>query len=396
MGRTLKQPAWWITAIVMPVMMMGLLGAGFAGLFEAGIWLQPFEVILVNEDDHVMMQLTQDHLLHDEAIGRLVTITVAASEEEGLQLMTAREAAALVIIPQGMIQTLEAGENKALRMVLDPQQSFEGQLVTKILEHAMKSISGGQSAVYTVWHYYQRLGLPQHERTEKINQVMQEMTLRAFRIRGQLLAPEVLVDMKSFGTFAYYGTAVMVLFILFLAVTDSRQWLQERQSGINHSMSLGGMTPAEIMGLQMARLFSMATIQTSFLAAFLWYIQKDRGISLAGFIALYASLVVLVSSISLLMGVWIRQEDTFQTMLSGLLLSSGLLGGGLIPLHYLPDFVRPLSRLTPHYWMLTASLQLQAGDGKGVAEVVVGFLLVSGGLLGLAMLLEQKQQEVSM
>lgn len=390
----IKQPGWWLAAMVLPILMMFLLGAGFAGFFEEGVWLDPFDVILVNEDDHTIMQLTQQQILNDEALSRLVTISLAQTEAQGYELMEEQQAAALVLIPEGMIRTLEAGDNKELLLVLDPAQPFEGQLVKTIMEHSMKSVSGGQSAVYAVWNYYEKLGFSQAQREEKIVPVMEEITFRAYRIRNQLLEPLVIEDMRGFGPIQYYGTAMLVLFLLFLAVAESREWLRERATGITQRILLSGMSTWQYMGVQFFRVFFAAILQSLVMAGFLWHLLSAEASMLIWFVGLYVSFLVLLSSLSLLVGVCIQQEETYQTSLTGILLISALVGGGLIPLHYLPDFLRPFSWLTPHYWMLTASFQFQLGNVSDVQKMALGFCLLGGAMVFLAGRLFRNKQEV--
>lgn len=391
----MKQPRWWFAAVILPIVMMFLLGAGFAGFFEEGVWLDPFEVVLVNKDEHTIMQITEQQLLEDEALARLVTITLAETEEEGYALMEEQQAAALVLVPEGMIQTLEAGGNKELHLVLDPSQPFEGQLVKTIMEHSMKSVSGGQSAVYAVWNYYEKIGLTREQREEKIMPVMQEITFRAYRIRNQLLEPLVLEDMRGFSPIQYYGTAMLVLFLLFLAISESREWLRERSAGITQRILMSGISTHHYLGVQFLRVFFIAILQSFLLSSLLWFLLEAESSMLLWYVLLFAGFLFLLSSASLLLGVLIQQEETYQTSLTGLLLIGALVGGGLIPLHYLPDFIKPLSWITPHYWMLTASFHMQLGMVTQVLQITAGFFLAGMGMIVLANGIFRKNQEVN-
>ncbi|MDF2944997.1 MAG: hypothetical protein K0S01_3855 [Herbinix sp.] len=64
-----------------------------------------------------------------------------------------------------------------------------------------------------------------------------------------------------------------------------------------------------------------------------------------------------------------------------------VLGGGIIPIQFLPQDMLLLSKMTPNYYMMKGILQISTGQGKAVNQISIGFILISLLLYGIAILL---------
>ena len=386
-----KDPRWWSVAVIMPLVVLFLLGFGFSVFFEDGVMMEPFEVLLINQDTHSIISMIETQLLADESLGRLVTITPIDDPVSARQELSAGNIAAVIILPKGMITALEAGENREISLWLNPNKPFEGRLVKGIMEHFMKSVSGGQSAVYTVWDYFGELGFDVTEKNRKIQPVMQDITLRAYRTRDQLLDTEVLEDFKTMEPHQYYATAMLVLFVMFLGLQESREWLKERKSGIRTRMQMAGVSPGTYLQAQFWRIFFLAGLQTLIFTGIMIYLAIFPKEQAGWFLALYGSMTFLVTGLALLLGVWVREEESYQVLLNSLLLLVALLGGGLIPLHYMPEFLSNIARGTIHYWMLIGTDAILGNELSVVRNITGGMLVLGIMTLSLSRLLAGKE-----
>ncbi|MDW7671068.1 MAG: ABC transporter permease [Bacillota bacterium] len=389
----LKKPGWWIISILVPLLMIFLLAAGFSGFFEEGLFLEPFEVVLINQDTHPVIQMIEEQLIMDDQIGRLVVLTPMTDEEAARNRLQKREITAVVILPEGMISALEAGDNREIELLLNPDMPFEGRLVRGIMEHFMKSVSGGQSAVYTVWDYYGKIGLDTSARSQKINPVIQDITLRAYRTRDQLIEPVILPDLKNMDPIQYYGTAMIVLFVMFLSLQESRLWLNENQHGLKGRLLMTGISRPAYMAAQFLRIFFLAVIQTMTISGILLAFKVVPWELTEGMIFLYGGMIFAASSLALLLGIIVKEEESYQVLLNSVLLLGALLGGGLIPLHYMPVWMQRTAQITINYWVLTGSFALLNGEVQRLLWITLGLILVGSVTLIISLMMMGRQSE---
>lgn len=389
----LKKPGWWIISILLPILMIFLLAAGFSGFFEEGLFLEPFEVVMINQDTHPVIQMIEEQLIMDDQLGRLVILTPMTDEAAALNRLQKREITAVVILPEGMISALEAGDNREIRLLLNPDKPFEGRLVRGIMEHFMKSVSGGQSAVYTVWDYYGEIGLDTSVRNQKINPVIQDITLRAYRIRDQLIVPVILPDLKNMDPVHYYSTAMIVLFVMFLSLQESRLWLIENQQGLKGRLLMTGISRPAYMTAQFLRIFCLAVTQTIILSGILLAFKIVPWELTGGLMSLYTSMIYFTSSLALLLGITVKEEESYQVLLNSVLLLGALLGGGLIPLHYMPVWMQRTAQLTINYWVLNGSFALLNDEVQRSLLITLGMLLAGSVTLIISARMMGRQSE---
>jgi ABC-2 type transport system permease protein len=68
-----------------------------------------------------------------------------------------------------------------------------------------------------------------------------------------------------------------------------------------------------------------------------------------------------------------------------------VLGGGIIPIQFLPQDMLALSKMTPNYYMMKGMIHLTTGQPYKVNQIIMGFILLSIFLFGIAVLLFMKR-----
>lgn len=204
---------------------------GFSNLFEQGIYLEPFEVIVVNQDTHHLSSLLVYQIKEDKNLASLVNVTVLDGEEEAMELVRENQVVAAVIIPDGFINSLERGTNHSVKLITSLTQPVKAHMIRSIMESYMKSVSAGQSAVNTVWDYYIEMGMDSNERREKIENVINDITLRAYFVRGNTIQKKTIPGVNSIPPLVFYGVSIVLVIVMLSAISYGRQIIEDRKKG---------------------------------------------------------------------------------------------------------------------------------------------------------------------
>jgi ABC-2 type transport system permease protein len=168
-----------------------------------------------------------------------------------------------------------------------------------------------------------------------------------------------------------------VLFMFIMAQTTARSIYDEKKVGSFRRLLASPMSKASLLAGKMLPNFLMGILQAIVIFAFgvvglrlLGLRAVTLGNSPLG-VALVVVLIALCSSaLGILIAAIARTENQIGGLSTLLLWGMATVGGCVIPLVFLENFVGPLIRIVPHYWANRAFDHLMV-RGLGLADVAV-------------------------
>ncbi len=378
--------------IVIPLVFIFLLTAGFGNYFEEGLFIESFSVAVVNEDHHPMADLLMDQIRGDEGLQDLIEILEVSGADEAEKLVEGEEVFAGVIIPEDFVGSLERGESRELLLYTSPGDPFKSQVLQGVMESFMYSVSAGQSGVNTVWDYYREQDIPIEERREKIDPVIRDITFRALNARDTMMAHEQVEGINTMDPGVYYLHSVVFSLLLFTALFMGKDLIEEKQLGIFRRIPFTGTIMGEYYG---GKIFGHSLRMVFYGGGFLIAVEFLflNGVTSSLFVAIgYLSLwVFLILSVVGLLALVLRNTDVYFTLGNFAVFVLILLGGGLIPYYYLPYGLDQFARVLPHYNYLQRVQRITLTDYEGLGLESLGIVLVSLLLLGLGITIVNRQ-----
>jgi ABC-2 type transport system permease protein len=271
-------------------------------------------------------------------------------------------------------------ENQPLKVYINANNTTEIIIVQNILESYEKYIMAVEKNVMTLYSKMEEDKLSQ-DIIEKANyEISLDLVMTALS-RGNFFDFHEIKDSKSIGIFNYYCYVAISLLITYLTIFSGIKLMMERNSGIlSRYLVSGNSMRLFLFSKVIVQLIfvSLVTIINLFLLH--GYITESVFASLQLYLLIisfyfwFIGLFFLISSV-------VKTRQNYLLMSNALALVMLIIGGGIIPIKYMPDNLVTLSRLTPVYWFMKGIIAIQNNADTGnVTGILAVFTIVGIGL----------------
>ena len=182
---------------------------------------------------------------------------------------------------------------------------------------------------------------------------------------------------EGFGQFTFGAQTQLLLFTFLTSMTASGQLVQTKRFGVSRRMvstptSIGTIVLGEALGRFLIALLQAAfvVVLTSVVFGVSWGDPIAAGAIILLFCLVGAAVAMLVGAVS---------ENADQASSLGVFagLALGSLGGCMVPLGFMPDFMQTVAKAIPHSWAITA-FQSLIRDGGGIDTVATNVIVLAG------------------
>lgn len=372
-----------IITLLLPILIITPMAVGFKFLFDKGVFIDRFDVIVVNLDTNPLSRLLVQQFTSDKNLKELINVRLVDREEEAIELVRGNSVVAAIIIPKGFIDSVEIGENYSLRLVANSAHPLKSEMIRSLMESYTRNVSAGQSAVNAVWDYYGETSMSNNEKREKIDRVINEITLRAFA-RNNIISKSTLEGINSISPIQFYLVSLIIIIIMFSTLSWAKGIIEERDSRVIDRLNLslrGGGT--YILG-KFIGIFVIGIIQSiAILLMGSYLLLGSFGTDTYKLMMVLSSVVFAVAGLGLFGAFIIKSVALLEQVGNGLIFIMSLIGGGLIPYIYLPSPINLLSKFTINYWGIKGSLAFIGNNS--VDGYMAVFVLLAIGLVAIVL-----------
>ena len=142
--RIRRNPLYVIIMIAMPFVITALIGLAFGGFASSGDGGGGFgriKVAIVDEDDSILTRFLRNAATNDQFAEHIEARFIA--RDAALELVTAGEISAIVVIPDGFTRGYLSGESDlALQLIKNPAQGMYPALIEEGLRTFVTGLNG--------------------------------------------------------------------------------------------------------------------------------------------------------------------------------------------------------------------------------------------------------------
>jgi ABC-2 type transport system permease protein len=342
--------------LVLPLLLVVLIGAGFGGSFDARLG------VVAPDDDPSAAELIA-------ALEATDGVTVVRFEDEAAveDGVGRGRLSAGVLVPDGYDAALQTARPVEVGYVGRPDAS--AMSIRALVQAAIADQATAPTAGRTAAEALDREPAELVELVELAGAVGTQLArteVRTEAVGGDELAREF----AGLGQFDLGASTQLFLFTFLTALTGSASLIQTRELGVARRM-LSTATPTSIvLGGQAAGRVAVALLQAGYLVVATWLLFRvDWGDPLAS-----GAVIVLFSLVAggagMLVGATFRNDSQASGVGIGLGIGLAALGGSMVPLEVFPPGVRAVAHVTPHAWANEAMAEIVRRDG-GIGDVTL-------------------------
>jgi ABC-2 type transport system permease protein len=352
-------------------------------LMEDSEYIKPFEIALADGENSIRTRVLIEQLKSIEIFSGVHSTT----EEEARDMVNAGKVPVAVIIPPGFTSSIEVGENKPVEVVGSALYPYQARLVYNIIESAAAMVSAGQAAVNTIYYYDMMAGIDDGDINERFDETVREvldMAISRRRIFKKIPGPAG-YDVTPY---EYLTAAALSMFLMFSGLPAAKMFIAERNTGVYKRIVSSAAKPYHVMASKIVVTLLIGIVQfgTVFILTLTVLGNYWKGDITATISITLAALVSVVCWSALVASISSTPASAEMNGSLGIILMSTI-GGGIYPLHRLPDAIRALSPFTANRWIMEGYMAVFSGLKGNNASVYSAAILKAGLLLLMAALL---------
>ncbi len=338
-------------------------------------FVKPMKVGVVLEDDSVYSQM----LVNDFGSKKDLADFFQLIEGERSRLeadFAEGQLDALAIIPSGFVKSLMSFDENPVRIIIrdeDPVRTMILHNAFKGYERYITSVEKGVTSFYHVfreevdpdiyWEYNDALSV--------------ELIMTALNRNG-MYGFDSIVDIPSAVSVKYYFIALTVMFVFVLSLFSGISLVRESKSQSfmrlrTTSVSLTMYLFAKVLSYGLMILVTLAV----WIAIFGLFTGEWMFLGTPGPMLLMVSAILLSVVTSMVIAVMLGDEQELMLVSSIFIFFSAIVGGSIIPLHYMPEGLRKLAYATPNFHLIKAFLYMDAGYEVQGYELAVPVMLLA-------------------
>lgn len=307
------------------------------------------QIGVVNDDSSELSKLFLDFFNKSEVFCSYAEIFYG-TEEIMKEKLAKDELQMYLVIPKNFVQNMIAIENTPIRIVINTSDTTKALLMKNLLEGYEKFISAVEINCVTLYEVMELDGLSEELITEKNIEISLDLVTSVIN-KNDLFQRLTIENFKNIPLFFYYGCEIVLLLMMYSSVVCGIHLIKEMQSKILSRLFTAGVNPLLIF-FEKLILYSTITALPGILAFVIFCIIWKEKI-LITCIIFYLVSSMFCCSLVIAFSACFRSIQSYLLASNVIILFLTILGGGIIPLMYLPQTMVKFSKITPNYWFIS-------------------------------------------
>lgn len=307
------------------------------------------QIGVVNDDSSELSKLFLDFFNKSEVFRSYAEIFYG-TEKIMKEKLAKDELQMYLVIPKNFVQNMIAIENTPIRIVINTSDTTKALLMKNLLEGYEKFISAVEINCVTLYEVMELDGLSEELITEKNIEISLDLVTSVIN-KNDLFQRLTIENFKNIPLFFYYGCEIILLLMMYSSVVCGIHLIKEMQSKILSRLFTAGVNPLLIF-FEKLILYSTITALPGILAFVIFCIIWKEKILITCIIFYLVSSMFCCSLVTAFSACF-RSIQSYLLAFNVIILFLTILGGGIIPLMYLPQTMVKFSKITPNYWFIS-------------------------------------------
>lgn len=348
-------------------------------------------VMIINQDQGELGQVLADVFFDEDMFVVEETADVVAARKA----VDDDAAAALVLIPDDFSQGLldEDAREAAVEVYSNPNRPISAGIVRSVTQAVINQLEITPISVRVSLNQLLEAGIlsPQdiplvaEQIAEYLNEEQAESLISVQRIDVQTVE-------NDFNVMAYLAPGIAIFFLMYTVSQGARSILLERERGTLARMLISPTSGVAILGGKLLGIFLLGFGQVMILvvtSALIFRLAWGQPVAV---VLLVSSAVLGATGWGLLIAALARETWQVSSFGTALMLLFGILGGSFIPVSNFGDWMRVVSKITPHAWASDGFLTLSTGGSLlMILPNILALLLMAFILFSVAALIARKR-----
>lgn len=309
-----------------------------------------------DKDNSLYSNMVIDFFTSNETYASYIKL-VAGNEEELKGLLQAGELDMYLVIPKDFVTNMIQIIHEPLRVVISGTDTTKAILMKNLLSSYEKYVSAVEINCVTLYEIMEKKQMPQELIDEKNVEISYQLIFTALG-KEEFFHENPVEDIESVPLLRYYSYVLLFLFLSYSAVLSCIPVMREAQNGIYKRMKTTRTGVAVRVWSKMAVLLSFPVLLYVLISSIINY-AVGRKMNIPVLILVLLSFLCM-SSFSLLMSGLIKKTTPYLLSMNLIILLSTILGGGVIPLSYLPEMMQKLAGYTFPAWFMKHMIYLES------------------------------------
>lgn len=261
-----------------------------------------------------------------------------------------------LILPKDFTANLIQIKNTPIQVKMSTKETIMVLLFQNLLEAYGSYIEAVQLSCVTLFEVMKQDGMEKTFIYDTNRSISYDLIFTALG-KDQFFDRMELERFESISLVRYYSYALFIILILYGGIFAGLNLLQEHRRGILARLKITGTSMWKII---LEKFLYYSVLYSSVFLLLMGIVTLIGGIAFP----LYESFVILLAisgsvMLFLLLSAFFKKTTVFLLTSNMLVLLFTMIGGGIIPIMYLPEAIVKLAYITPNYWFVRAMLQLE-------------------------------------
>ncbi len=343
---------------------------------------------VINNDDSTYSELLLGYFHGSETFSSLITVTIG-EEEEVKKAFTEGKLDIFIEIPKGFAQNMIQIEHLPIDVTINIKDTTKAILFQNVLQSYEKFISAVEVNAVGLYHIMEQEGADQKLIEDTNVSISLDLIFTA-------LGKEEFFRFKEVATFPktriteYYLISILIMGLMYAGLYSGFKLLREIRQG----------TFLRIKTTRMP-VYQFLTAKIVFLSVFLAAAATSAICIISGsrpspqILLFGSSLALFCVTMPMLLSAFFETTQRFILVGNLLVFYFAVIGGGIIPIMFLPQDILQLSRVTPYYYMMEGIIRMKQGQPEIAGRIGIILLLVSVLFFGCTLLFFTRRRVIN-
>ncbi len=365
-----------VLLFVLPIAMFVFVFLFFTNSQVEKSFVKPISIGIIDNDKSLYSSALIEAYKGNESFTDFINISVGNNELK--EAFEQGEYDALVEVPKDFADSLMRFEEDPVQVKIAYEDPMKAILFKNVMESYENFITSVQVGVEVLYDKMEELSMTNEEISLYNNEISYELVMtsvgrnRFFRYKG-------LVNIPSTTSVNYFFIAIIMMFLMYMSIFTAIDLLREREHMCFKRLKVARIS---IFRYLLSKLLSSTVF--IFIIVVVWFLMISITTNLTihnnlGYIVLYIiSCILFAVSFAMFISSLFKRDENVILVSNIYIFINAIIGGSIIPIHYMPDVLRKIAVITPNYWMIKGMLYLDSGYKPMYGIIIMSvFILMS-------------------
>lgn len=371
---------------ILTVLIIIIIGTSYNVKNNSNTQTEQLKLGVINKDSSPYSELLLNYFDSSETFSSF--ITVENGEQGPIQeAFENGEIDVYLEIPEDFAKNMIKLDHTPITVTLNISDTTKTILFQNVLKSYEKYIAAVEANAVGLYDIMQQQGMEQAQIDETNRMVSIDLILTALG-KEAFFSFRPVSQFPSTTLIQYYLSSVLVVALLYFGLSIGYQVLTEVKQGTFARLQT---TRTSLFCFLTAKVFVRVMVMTV-ASSIAVVVLKGSTVNHVGILFCFA-LSMFSVCLAIFLCAFFRITQRFILAGNIGIFYFTVLGGGIIPIPFLPQNILTLSKVTPNYYMIQGIIHLTNGQGDKLYKMIGSFILLSVFLYGIAVFLIRRRSK---